>query len=270
MSGFSVPTLVNLLVELRASVGSEKLIGVGEPEARLELVPIVSVVESVIPSIAVTADPGWPVAITDVIPALLLWLLLSVNNSVFCIEGGLDADKPCSVAILCVDVNETTTSADAVVMDPSVALTEIEAVVGSCAVRVDSVIVVPGEVDEPPSAYVEECPVVIIKEVAVTGDVESVEVATVAGKLLVLVGLAALDGVVVKPSFVDSVLLPVVSIVELLWSLDVVDVIGAVEVSSSALVVDIVEVASVDDSSAGVVVEVSHSPAEIYFCEKAK
>lgn len=96
-------------------------------------------------------------------------------------------------------------------------------------------------------------------------DVKGDEGATAAGKLLVSVGLVTLEDVIDKPSLVGSVLLSISRAVGVLCSLDVDDSVGEVGFSSFMPVVGIVNVVSVDDSPADVVVDGSRCSAVVLF-----
>lgn len=163
MVAFSVTTLVSTLVELCVAVGCENRVGVDEPVSSLEPVPVVSVVVTVVSSTAVIVDPDWSVALSDVVPTMPFWLLLSVDSSVGRIRCKLQVELLCVAVdvLLCVDVDEATPSADEVIMEPTLLEVVVDscaprADLDSCAPRADSVLVVCEEAVKPPSECVEK------------------------------------------------------------------------------------------------------------------
>lgn len=192
--------------------------------------------------------------------------MLSADPSIVCTVGRLDVGM-LTLAVglgLSEGVDEVTSSAEAVVMDPTVAGTELESTVDACAARVVPVFDVWDAAVEPPLVDVEVEPFSFVEAVTVVDDVECVEVPAEVEKLLASIGILPLEDIAVKPPAVDSwVPVPVVAM-ELLHCVDIVDFTCIVDVAVSELIVPIVEdIASVDGTAADAVIDGGEMLVEI-------
>lgn len=153
--------------------------GAGDDEARIVRVASFTEVfaESTVPLTVVISYSSWLAAATDVVSSPPAALLPCNGDPVRCVVGGADVELLCFglCMLLFAVVIEAFSSADAVVVDPFVACTELESLVDSCSACVVPVVDGSAEAVKLPIPCVEGNQV----EATHVGGVGDVEVAAV-------------------------------------------------------------------------------------------
>lgn len=157
------------------------------------------------------------VSIVDMFDVELLWLAVKL--------------------VSCDEVVEATLSDDAVVVNPVVTRGESEAIVNSCASRVDCGTCVSEGAAEAPLVRTEGPPLGLVEGKFVVDDLKGHGVFIVDEELLISVGVVALCVIVEEPRVVGTMLAILVVVAGLLFSMNAVNITGTVAVVGPALII---------------------------------